>query len=98
MVLLQPTLHPDFDSDLDHDVQLGAAVEDDVSAATTHVVAGMDGTDKVHWGRRHGKHVVTPAWLQHSGAPHGAERSVRTCAACHIPSALRHAPGMAVLP
>ena len=55
------------------DVQLGAAVEDDVSDATTHVVAGMDGTDKVHWGRRHGKHVVTSAWLQQCGALRGGQ-------------------------
>ena len=54
--------------------QLGAEVEDDVSASTTHVVAGMDGTDKVHWGRRHGKHVVTSAWLQQSGALHSNQR------------------------
>ncbi|KAK9867298.1 hypothetical protein WJX84_006429 [Apatococcus fuscideae] len=43
--------------------QMGAACSLATSAATTHVVAPCYGTDKVMWAQKHGKHVITPAWL-----------------------------------
>lgn len=48
--------------------QLGASCAEDTSGSTTHVVAGTEGTDKVHWARKHGKHVVSEAWLLQCGA------------------------------
>ena len=60
--------HLTFPEGLTLCLQLGAEVTDDTSVSgTTHVVAGIDGTDKVHWARRHDRHVVSAAWLQQSG-------------------------------
>ena len=41
---------------------------EEASGSTTHVVAGLPGTDKVHWARKHGKLLVSEAWLLQCGA------------------------------
>ena len=48
-------------------LQLGATCTLSTAAEVTHVVAGGDHTDKVHWGRQRSLHVVSPAWLHESG-------------------------------
>lgn len=48
-------------------LQVGAAVTVSVDESTTHIVAAGPQTEKVNWALRHGRHVVSPAWLQGSG-------------------------------
>ena len=42
---------------------LGARVVHAECDEVTHVVAGAAGTGKARWGRKFGKHVVSPKWL-----------------------------------
>ena len=48
-------------------MQLGATVASATSDAVTHVVAGSNETDKAHWARRQGRHLVSPGWLHAAG-------------------------------
>ena len=48
--------------------QLGAEVADAPDAATTHVVAARDRTDKVLWARQRARFAVSPLWLHSCGA------------------------------
>ena len=50
-------------------LQYGASVTLDLDDDVTHVVAAGPLTQKVKWAQRHGCHVVSPAWLQATGAP-----------------------------
>ncbi len=51
-------------------MQLGATVASATSDAVTHVVSGSDQTDKVHWARKQGRHVVSTGWLNAAGSAH----------------------------
>ena len=48
-------------------MQLGASVDSVLSDAVTHVVSASNQTDKVHWARKRGCHVVSPGWLHAAG-------------------------------
>ena len=41
------------------------------SPQVTHVVSGSTQTDKVHWAREQGRHLVSPGWLHAAGIPSG---------------------------
>eukprot|EP00803_Ostreobium_quekettii_P008858 evm.model.scf_393EXC.6 EVM.evm.TU.scf_393EXC.6 scf_393EXC:46628-48955(-) len=43
--------------------ELGAKVSQAVGAEVTHVIAAIDGTEKVTWARSAGRFVVRPGWL-----------------------------------
>ena len=47
--------------------ELGASVVTSTADSVTHVVAGSDGTDKVRWAQKHGKHAVSVEWLASCG-------------------------------
>eukprot|EP00898_Chlorokybus_atmophyticus_P005334 jgi/Chlat1/5801/Chrsp4S06276 len=53
--------HPLWQSAID----FGAKCVEEASEEVTHVVAVDQGTEKVKWARKHGKHVVKPAWLEY---------------------------------
>ena len=48
--------------------QYGASVTLDLDDEVTHVVAAGPLTQKVKWAQQRGRHVVSPAWLQATGA------------------------------
>jgi hypothetical protein len=48
--------------------QYGATATLSVDEDVTHVVAAGPLTEKVKWAQRHGRHVVSPTWLQATGA------------------------------
>ena len=48
-------------------LQLGATCHANVSETVTHVVSSAKDTDKMHWAKRHGRHMVSPNWLYLSG-------------------------------
>ena len=48
-------------------MQLGARVASATSDAVTHVVAASNETDKAHWARKRGRHLVSPGWLHAAG-------------------------------
>ena len=52
-------------------LQLGATVALSTSPEVTHVVSGSTQTDKVHWAREQGRHLVSPGWLHAAGLPFG---------------------------
>ena len=54
-------------------LQLGATVALSTSPEVTHVVSGSTQTDKVHWAREQGRHLVSPGWLHAAGIPFGCQ-------------------------
>ena len=65
-------------------MQLGATVASATSDAVTHVVSGSDQTDKVHWARKQGRHVVSTGWLNAAGNAYIPSSSRLLWCACHI--------------
>lgn len=47
---------------------MGAVCHAKVSDDTTHVISTAQDTDKMHWAKRHSRHMVSPNWLYVSGS------------------------------
>ena len=48
-------------------LQMGAVCHAKVNDDITHVVSTAQDTDKMHWAKRHSKHMVSPNWVFVSG-------------------------------
>lgn len=48
-------------------LQMGAVCHAKVCDDITHVVSTAQDTDKMHWAKKHNRHMVAPNWLFVSG-------------------------------